>query len=147
MLIALLGLWLTLLLAGGTPIGALMRRVLIEWPAAKLARIERGAVITWMVLGTLGLLAFWFLEQDGLRLFTMALPEIAGWVSTFEIASLVDAIAVAAMAASSLRLGALRNWIAARLPAGRAKRARRTRTAARKPANDDDDGAGRAIAA
>lgn len=147
MLVAMLGLWLTLLLAGSTPVGRCLRHGLIEAPARKLARIERKAVITWLILITLGALLFWLMEEEGLRLFGMMMPEVAGWISMFEVASLVDAIAVAAMAASSLRLGAVRNWIGARLPAGRAKRARRTRTAARKPANDDDDGAGWAIAA
>jgi hypothetical protein len=148
MIATLLGVWLALLLAEGTPAGRLMRRVLVEWPAARLARIERGAVITWMLLGTLGLLCFWFLEEDGLRLFTWAMPEIAGWISMFEISALVDGLVVTAMAASALRFGAVRHWIAARLPIGRrAKRARRTRPAARKASNDDEDGSALALAA
>src|SRR6218665_2480494 len=104
MIVALLGLWCTLLLAGDTPVGRLMRRVLVEWPAARLSRIKRGAVVTWMILGAIGLLAFWFLEEDGLRLFSMAMPEIAGWISMFEIGSLVEALTVAVMAASKLRV-------------------------------------------
>ncbi|MEP9359376.1 hypothetical protein [Sphingomonas sp. KR3-1] len=148
MLVALLGLWFALLLAGGTPTGRLLRRMLVEWPAARLARIHRGAVITWTLLGVLGLLCFWFLEEDGLRLFTMAMPELAGWISMFEVSALVDAIAVGLMAASTLRLGAVRHWIAARLPLGqRAKRARRTRPVERAAANDDEDGRAFALAA
>jgi len=142
MLVALLGLWCMLVLAEGTPVGRLMRRMLVEWPAAQLARIRRGAVITWALLGVIGLLCFWFLEEDGLRLFTMAMPEIAGWISMFEISALVDAIAVSMVAASSLRLGAVRGWIAAGLRTGRrTKRARRVRPAERGAANDDEDGA------
>jgi hypothetical protein len=142
MLVALLGLWCMLVLAKGTPVGRLMRRMLVEWPAAQLARIRRGAVITWALLGVIGLLCFWFLEEDGLRLFTMAMPEIAGWISMFEIGALVDAIAVSMVAVSSLRLGAARGWIAARLRTGRrTTRARRVRPAERSAANDDEDGA------
>ena len=147
MIAALLGLWLALLLAGDTPAGGLMRRALVEWPAARLARIRRGAVIAWMILGAIGLLCFWFLEEEGLRLFAMALPEIAGWITMFEVGTLVDTILVAAMAASTLRFGAMRHWIAARLPTGRrAKRARRARPVAR-PSNDDEDGPAPALAA
>jgi len=142
MLVGLLGLWCMLVLAKGTPVGRLMQRVLVEWPAAQLARIRRGAVISWALLGTIGLLCFWFLEDDGLRLFTMAMPEIAGWISMFEISALVDALVVTAAAASSLRLGAVRRWLATRLPFGRrAMRARRVRPVERSAANDDEDGA------
>lgn len=148
MTVALLGLWLTLLLAGDTPAGRLMRRALVEWPAARLAAITRGAVITWMLLGAIGLLAFWFREEDGLRLFTMALPEIAGWISMFEVSALVDALVVAVAAVSSLRLGAVRHWLAARLPgARRATRARRSRPIERSASNDDEDSSAWALAA
>ncbi len=140
MLVALLGLWCMLLLAEGTPVGRMLRRVLVEWPAARLARIERGAVLTWALLGVIGLLCFWFLEEDGLRLFGWAMPEIAGWVSMFEIGALVDALAVTAMAASTLRLNAVRSWIVARLTMGRrTARARRVRPVERKASNDDED--------
>ena len=33
----------------------------------------QAAAAAWMVLGAIGLLCFWFLEEDGLRLFSMAL--------------------------------------------------------------------------
>lgn len=149
MLVTLLGLWLMLMLAGDTPLGRTMRRGLVEWPAARLAGIRRGAVISWMILAAIGALCFWFLEEEGLRLFTMAMPEIAGWISMFEIGALVDALVVAVMAASTLRFGAARNWIAARLAMRRrAPRQRRNRPAARSASNDDEDiGARFALAA
>jgi hypothetical protein len=148
MIVTLLGLWLTLLLACDTPVGRWMQRVLVEWPAVRLARLRRGAVITWALLGAIGLLAFWFLEEDGLRLFTMALPEIAGWISMFEISAVVDGLVVAVAALSSLRVGAVRHWLAARLPMGRrATRARRARSVARKASNDDEDSRAFALAA
>ncbi|WP_204310649.1 hypothetical protein, partial [Escherichia coli] len=77
----------------------------------------------------------------------MALPEIAGWLTLFEIGTLVDTILVAVLAASTLRFGAVRHWIAARLPvARRARRTRRARPAAR-ASNDDEDGPALALAA
>ncbi|MFS2109596.1 hypothetical protein ACCC88_07910 [Sphingomonas sp. Sphisp140] len=148
MTVVLLGLWGMLLLAQGTPVGQWMRRVLVEWPAARLARIRRGAVIVWALLGLIGLLCFWFLEEDGLRLFTMALPEIAGWLSMMEAGALVEALAVSVAAASTLRLGAVRGWVTARVPLGRrATRARRARPVEREASNDDEDGVAFALAA
>lgn len=148
MIVTLLGLWCMLLLGRGTPIGRFLHQALVEMPAARLGRIERGAVMIWMLLGILGLLAFWFLEEDGLRLFTMALPEIAGWISMFEISAIVDGLVVAVAAASTLRFGAARHWLAARLGSGRrAARARRSRPVERKASNDDEDGSRFALAA
>jgi hypothetical protein len=146
MIVALLGLWLTLIAAGDTPIGRGMRRWLVEKPAARLAGVRREAVLTWLLLGAVGAVLFWLLEEEGLRLFTMALPELVGWMTAFEIGTLVDAIAVAAVAASTLRLGAMRAWVARRLPGRRATRARRSRPAVR-VANDDEDGRRFALAA
>lgn len=139
----LLLLWLALFAAGNTPVGQILRRWLVDKPAAALARIERGAVIAWLILGTIGVACFLVLEEEGLRLFAMALPELAGWVVAFEITSLVDAIAMTLVVASSVRFGAVKAWIAARLPARRAKRARRSRVVRTETpaANDDEDGA------
>ncbi|WP_404336645.1 hypothetical protein AB2M62_19875 [Sphingomonas sp. MMS12-HWE2-04] len=138
MIVTLLGLWLTLLAAGDTPIGRLLRHCLIEAPAARLARISRGAVLAWLVLGAIGAALFWMLEDEGLRLFAMALPELAGWISMFEIGTLVDALAAAALAASSLRIGAVRAWLARPMARSRHIRTRRRRPTTR-AANDDDD--------
>jgi hypothetical protein len=145
---ALLWLWLALFVAGDTPIGRGMQRWLVEWPAARLSRIERGAVLTWLVLVAIGAACFWLLEEEGLRLFAMTLPELAGLVTAFEIGSLIDAIAMAVLVASSVRIGAVKTWVMRRLPIGRA-RARRTRRArpVRRAANDDEDRAGFALAA
>jgi hypothetical protein len=143
-----LWLWLALLVAGNTPVGRGMRHWLVEWPAARLSRIQRGAVLVWLVLITIGAACFWLLEEEGLRMFAMALPELAGWVTAFEIGSLVDAIAMAVLAASTVRIGAVKAWVMRRLPIrrARARRARRTRPVKR-GANDAEDGAVAALAA
>lgn len=141
MIAGLLLLWVALFAAGDTPIGRVMRHWLVSKPAAALARIERGAVITWLILGTIGLACFLVMEEEGLRLFAMALPELAGWVVAFEITSLVDAIAMTLVVASTMRFGTVKAWLAARLPVRRSKRARRSRVARpeRQASNDDED--------
>lgn len=138
-----LWLWPALLVAGNTPIGRDLRHWLVEWPAARLARIHRGAVLTWLVLAAIGAACFWLLEEEGLRLFAIALPELTGMLAAFEIGSLVDAIAMGALAASTVRMGAVKAWVMRRLPmTRRASRARRTAPARRDTpaANDDEDG-------
>jgi hypothetical protein len=143
-----LWLWLALLGAGNTPVGRGMRHCLVEWPAARLSRIQRGAVLVWLVLVAIGAACFWLLEEEGLRMFAMALPELTGWMTAFEIGSLVDAIAIAVLAASTVRIGAVKAWVMRRLPIrrARARRARRTRPV-RRGANDDEDGAITALTA
>ena len=145
-----LWLWLALLVAGDTPIGRGMRRWLVEWPAARLSRIHRGAVLTWLVLTAVGAACFWLLEEEGLRLFAMALPELTGMLATLEIGSLVDAIAMGMLAASTVRMGTVKAWVMRRLPmTRRAKRARRTARPrpGTRAANDDEDGSGHRLAA
>ena len=140
MIAGLLLLWLALVAAGNTSIGRGMRRWLVDKPAAALARVERGAVITWLILGTIGVACFVVLEEEGLRLFAMALPELAGWAVAFEVSAVVDAIAMTLIVASAVRFGAVKAWLAARLPVRRAKRARRSRIARREmPASNDDE--------
>lgn len=140
MIVTLLGLWCMMLLAGDTPIGRMLRRCLVEWPAERLGRIDRGAVLVWVILGIGGAVLFALLQDEGLRLYTMALPELAGWVSTFEIGALVDALTAVLVTISMVRVQAVRGWIASRIArrshASRAPRMRRPE----RIANDEEEG-------
>lgn len=147
MIAGLLVLWVALFAAGDTPIGRVMRHWLVNKPAAALARIERGAVITWLILGAIGFACFLVLEEEGLRLFAMALPELAGWVVAFEITSLVDAIAMTLVVASTMRFGTVKAWLAARLPVRRSKRARQRVARPEMRASNDDEDRAAALAA
>ncbi len=141
MIVTLIGLWLTLLAAGDTPIGRGMNRIAVEGPARWLGRFTRGHAITFLLcvlfLGTVALL----LEEEGLRLAAMYAPELIGLLASMEFTAAIDALAVAIATASTLRIVVVRDWVRTRLGKGmRARRTRRVRRAA-PPSNDDEPGA------
>lgn len=137
----LLLLWATLVLARGTPIGMAMRRLLVDWPARRLARVTRGQIVFafLLILGAGALI--WLLEGEAVRMLGAATPEIIGWASTFEITTLLDLFTATLLAGSSLRL---RNFAATMrtILARKGRRHARTRLRVRRPtaSNDDEDG-------
>lgn len=82
--------------------------------------------------------AIWALAGDAPMFLAMILPELAVWFTTFEIATLAEAMLSVATAVAATRAAGVRNYLKGRI---RARRVRRTGTAARKPANDDEPGA------
>ena len=85
----------------------------------------------------------WALQGDAPLFLAMILPELAGWIVTFEIATLVDAIAGIGIAVVGARSAGLANYVKGRM---RARRSRPVRRAERLQANDDEPG-GWALAA
>lgn len=85
----------------------------------------------------------WALQGDAPVFLAMILPELAGWIVTFEIATLVDAIAGIGIAMVSARSVGLANYVKGRM---RARHSRPVRQAERRQANDDEPG-GWALAA
>lgn len=147
MIVTMLALWVTLLVSGDTPIGRMLRFCMIEAPARRLNLVTRGQVIVALALAAVGGGLAWLLGGEGLRLIGMAAPEVAMWLTAFEVSVWVDALAAVALAASTMRFGAARAWLAAWRPqARRAPRARRPRRPTA-PANDDEDGAPLRLAA
>ncbi|WP_146173328.1 hypothetical protein [Sphingomonas faeni] len=82
-------------------------------------------------------------EGDGIRLLTLAAPDVAIWITTFEISAYVDILMALAAAASSLRVrGFTTRWLEVftRRPAAKAhKRAIRSRKKRSTNADNDDD--------
>ena len=147
MVVALLGLWLTMRVAGDTPIGRALRRWTVEKPAARLSRISRVQIALVLLLAAIGGGALWLLGHDGLSLYGMAMPELAGMLASVEMTAFVDAAITVTLVATSVRWRAVRGAVAQRLGQARKVRARRPRRPARKPANDDGGGPGLAFAA
>jgi hypothetical protein len=140
MIATLMALWLALIVAGDTPIGRWLRGMLVTWPARKLARVSRGAVLTWLVLAMGGAALFWLMQDEGLRLYSMMLPDLAAAASAMELGTLVDTLAAVLLTVATIRVDALRGWLGQRRPGRR--RARRNERATRRDggaANDDDD--------
>lgn len=138
MIVAFFGLLLTMLVAGDTAIGRFLHRWMVEKPAARLARISRMQVVVVALLTAIGAGAFWMLGHDGLAMFGMALPELAGLLASVEVTGLIDAAITATLAATSVRWRAVRAAAVQRLRSART-RAVRTRRADRPAASNDDE--------
>ncbi len=79
--------------------------------------------------------AIWALQGDAPMFLAMALPEIAGWLATFEIATLVEAAAGVATAFIALRASGLGAAIKARMRSQRRHMVTPTQSVS---ANDDE---------
>lgn len=135
---ALLLLLLMFCAAGRTPIGQTMRRALVERPAAWLARFTRTQVLLLGASMLFGVLLFLIMEEEGLRLFAMYLPELIGVVSSIGMTAAVDLLAVTIATATTVRVRAVLGWVQAKLP-GRSRRAVRARRPQDGGAANDDD--------
>ena len=134
-----------------TVIGKGIRHALVERPAARLSRFTRGdaAVIFLLMLATAMVTLIG--EGDGIRLLTLAAPDVAIWITTFEVSAYVDILVTLGAAASGLRLREVaaryRAGVVARRGAARAcRRATRVRRVRPAKADNDSDGHLSAIA-
>lgn len=142
----LLLLWFALLVAGDTPAGRTLRRVLVEAPARWCNRWSRGDVLLVLTLLAGAALILWLMEAEGRLFLGMLGPDIVAGASMLELGTLLDVAVTALTVFATLRVKGLRHWATARF-ARRIPRARRTQRSARKPANDDGDGPVFALAA
>ena len=135
--------WLLMATAPRTPIGETLRRVLIDKPAVRLARFTRGDAAVMFLLMLTAAMVTLVGEGDGIRLLTLAAPDVAIWITTFEVSVYVDILMAVAAAASSLRVRTfMTGWISVftRRPAAKAhKRAIRSRKTRPTVADNDDD--------
>lgn len=138
--IGLLLVWTALCIAGNTSTGRSMSTILIERPATWLNRFSRGQAIFLTLSLLFAALLFWIMEEEGLRLFSMYVPELMGLLASVEFTAAIDAVALAIATAASVRLRGVVAWMKMRLPV-RAPRARRTQRVQRPaPSANDADG-------
>ncbi len=143
-MVAVLLIWGALALAGDTPVGRMLRRVLIDAPATRLSRITQGHVTLAIVLfGGTGLLVA-VLGHEAAHFLAMGLPELASWITMFEVTAYLDAAIAVVTAVSMTRISGFKAWLRTipipGRPRNRAPRQRRTAQGVRKPANDDEPG-------
>ncbi len=135
--------WLVMATVPQTPIGKALRRVLIDKPAARLARFTRGDAAVMVLLMLTAAMVTLVGEGDGIRLLTLAAPDVAIWITTFEVSAYVDILMALAAAASSLRVRTfMTGWISVftrRSTAKTHKRAIRSRKKRSTVADNDDD--------
>lgn len=135
--------WLVMVAAPETAIGKAMRRILIDRPAARLTRFSRGDAAVMFLLMMAAAMVTLVGEGDGIRLLTLAAPDVAIWITTFEVSAYLDIVMALAATVSSLRVrGVLARYLGVfgRRPVAKAhKRAIRSRKARPAAADNDDD--------
>jgi hypothetical protein len=140
-----------LIVAGSTPVGRLLRRMMVEMPAAAVNSLRRVDVAIAIVIVLLVVLHFSAGDADPVRMAGLFAPELAIWLTSFEISAIVEIAASLASALALRRRVSIRSILVtlrlARRPRNRVSRARSVRRQNRAaPANDDEDGAGLALA-
>ncbi|MEG3083051.1 hypothetical protein U1707_05315 [Sphingomonas sp. PB2P12] len=96
--------WLVLVAAPETAIGKTIRRVLIDRPAARLARFSRGDAAVMFLLMMAAAMVTLVGEGDGIRLVALAAPDVAIWIATLEVSAYLDVLVTLAAAVSGLRI-------------------------------------------
>ncbi len=138
----LAGLWLMMWIGRDTPIGRGLHRALVEAPCRWLASISRGQILLVILILAVVVGIIWLFENDGRMLVAMGLPEAMGFATAIDLSALLDLAAVAVIAAGTVRMRAVKGWLATRFtrPASRQRHSRTRRTPRPKPpsANDDD---------
>ena len=136
-------------LAPQTAAGRTLFHVLVEWPARQLSRITRGHLILAALIAVLIFAAIAIAKTEGGFLVAQGLPEGMGILVSLDVASYVDAIAVALLFAASVRLKAVKAMVMTTVArvrrrvvgrTGRSRRIRRPRPGL-PPANDDEPAA------
>ncbi len=140
--------WAAMTLAGNTPIGRFMRRVMVAKPVAAASRVSRVHVAMALVIGALIILHAVAGDDDPIRVIGLFAPDAAIWLTGFGISAVLEAAAGLAAALVAMRhvdIRRLRHTARRRIPKRSESRIHRTRRSRRRPritpANDDEDGA------
>ena len=128
------------------PVGRFLRRRLVETPARLLSNLSRGQLLGLTLVLLLGGAAAFLFEAEGLRLFSMAAPELTTWVMVFDVTVVFD-MAVLTLTLQAVARGRDLNRILRRViqtvaayttAVGRRRQTRRRRKP-RAPRPDADD--------
>jgi len=144
--------WLLMIAAPTIPLSRSLRVLLVEAPVRRLARLTRADVAVGLVLIAAACVMMFADDGDRFRVAMMGAPDIAIWLTSFEVSAYLDVAIGVIGAASSLRIRGLPARLAAVLRRGRPVGANRRAIRVRKPdalsgANDDDHRRGVALAA
>jgi hypothetical protein len=99
-------------LAPGTTIGRLLRELLIDLPARKLNQVKALHLAAGVAALGVAVAVVVYARVEGAMVLAQGVPEGLVWFATFDVATYVDAIALLALLAATVRLraafGALR---------------------------------------
>lgn len=107
-------------LAPGTAIGRLLRRLLIDLPARKLNQARPAHLAAGLVALSLAVAVIVYAKTEGMMVVAQGFPEGWAWFAMFDVATYVDAIALLALLAATVRLRAAYDVL--RASTARAKR-------------------------
>ncbi len=133
-------------LGQATPAGRWLHRMLVEWPLASVARIERHHIL-FLIVAVFAVQAFAFVGLADMAL--VAAWDVSLFVDAAIAVTTMSAVARARAVWSALRQrieNHVRRVLPPRLRARAPRSPRRTTTAARVSANDDDEGPARRAA-
>lgn len=142
-----------------TPVGRMLRRLMVEWPARQLVKLAPGRMlpkltpgkVLFVLLVLLAVAAAIAVSRTEAVILLQGAPEGIAWFATFDIAAYLDVIALALMLGATVRLraiyAALKAWVArsalgrlaARVRGGRGARSRAPRVGRRLPPPSNDD--------
>jgi len=140
-----------------TPVGRVLHRLMVDWPARLLAKWDPGKVMPKLAAGkvlfglmiVLAVLGAAALAQHGAIFLAQGAPEVIAWFAAFDVATYIDVIALALVLGATVRLraayAAIRTWLArstlsrlTRRPGGARSRSPRPERKAPPPSNDDE---------
>lgn len=140
MTVTLLMLWLTLLVAGDTPVGRLLRRGLVEAPARWLLRRSRGDLLLMLLIVAGAAAILWLMEDEGRLLLGMFGPEMVSALTMVEVSAWLDGLVTLVAMGSALRVRGVRQWVAMHLRIARPRAVRTRRVRRPGAANDSEEG-------
>lgn len=83
---------LGLTLADEGVVGTVLRKSLVETPARFLADLSRGRALGLGLVALVGVAAVMLFETEGVRLFSMAAPDMVAWVLMFDVTVIFDIV-------------------------------------------------------
>lgn len=86
---------LGLTLADEGVVGTALRRWLVETPARFLAGLSRGRTLGLGLVAFVGVAVVMLFETEGVRLFSMAAPDMVAWVLMFDVTVIFDLVVLA----------------------------------------------------
>ena len=86
---------LGLTLADEGVVGTALRKWLVETPARFLAGLSRGRTLGLGLVALVGVAAVMLFETEGVRLFSMAAPDMVAWVLMFDVTVIFDIVVLA----------------------------------------------------
>ncbi len=86
---------LGLTLADEGVVGTALRKWLVQTPAGFLAGLSRGRILGLGLVALAGVVAVMLFETEGVRLLSMAAPDMAAWVLMFDVTVIFDIVVLA----------------------------------------------------